>query len=166
MKHYVLHLAYVTSSKFASRGLSRGLWRILFLFNRQRGDFIICFLQSKALCFVTSLTVINTSFPLNHHLQNKAKTFLRFFPPVISVRFATNHHSTNKAKHFFASFSPVSAFDFYRTIIVRTKQHISLVSPVHNHFTNKSNTFLWFLSSVISVRLSSNLIHFFTFFRP
>ena len=126
-------------------------------------------------------------FDRNEHLisiepsfTNKATTFLRFLPPVISVRFAPNHHFTNKAKHFFASFSPVSAFDFHRNIILRTKQHISLVSPVHNQrsifiepsFYEQNNTFLCFLLSVISVRRSPNhhftdtVIHFFTSFRP
>ena len=110
-------------------------------------------------------------FDRNQHLvsiepsfTNKAKTFLRLLPPIISIQFASNQHFKNKARHFFASFSPASAFDFQRTIILRTKQHISLVSPVHNQrsisiepsFYEQNNTFLCFLSSVISVRLSAN----------
>ena len=82
---------------------------MLLLFNRQRGVFTICFLQSNALGFATSLTGISTWFPLNHHLRTKqnisllllvryqpsisiepsfyeqSNTFLQFLPSIISV---------------------------------------------------------------------------------
>ena len=115
---------------------------------------LFCYLFDRNQHFVS----IEPSF------TNKAKTFLRFLPPVISVRFAPNHHFTNKAKHFFASFSPASAFDFHRTIILRTKQYIPLLSLVRNQrstfpepsFYRHSNTFLHLLPSANSVRLSLN----------
>ena len=136
--------------------------------------------------FTKQCPLFRHPFDHNQHLvsiessfTNRAKAILRFFLPVISVRFAPNHHSTNKATHFFDSFSSASAFDFHRTIILRAKQHIPLVSPVHNQrsisiepsFYEQNNTSLWFLPSIISVRFPSThnftnkTIHLFAFCR-
>ena len=137
-----------------SRFPKRTIGNVFFSFVKppKRCVYHLFFYKAKCPLFRHPFDCNQHSVSIESSFTNKATTILCFFPPVISVRFAPNHHSTNKATHFFDSFSSASAFDFHRTIILRAKQHIPLVSPVHNQrsisiepsFYEQNNTSLCF----------------------